>query len=333
MIRSSGAFALLTMSAVWLGGSIARSADMVPAPTKQELVSLPSMATEEERQLDTPSVRQRHRWVWDSLLALRYNPRGAIARVRAGYRMQLWDRPGVLYEQSFASLKGAVDLTPAYARVGGVLELQPIAALRLWARYDYVSSFGDFSYTQSFDDPRADHSDTTVQRQSDRDYATKGGQVTLAALLQLKFGPIAARTQFEAAHGWLDIHAGDRVFYDGYFDTLFPNGGWGAVSETDLLYLHDSGFKLMLRYSYSHVFYRSRDYALQPEQQPNSPTHRLGPALLYTFFEDRPGAAYDAPTVAFLSQWWLGHRYRTGADSDPALPFMLLVFMQRGDLL
>jgi hypothetical protein len=318
-----------------------------PSAARDELPSLSSMAAPmqasqmQAMQLSARTAappRKRHRWVWDSLLALRYNPRGAIARVRAGYRLQLWDRPGILFERSFASLKAAVDITPAYARVGGVLELQPLAALRLWARYDHVASFGAFSYTQSFDDPRRDHSDSAVQALSDSDYATKGEQLTVGTLLQMKVGDFAARSQLEAMHGSFDLRPGHRVFYDGYLDTLFPNGGWGLVNDSDLLYLHDSGFKLMLRYTYNHVLYRADHYAelaapmLHSAGVANSPTHRLGPVLLYTFLEDGSGTHYDAPTVAFLAQWWIRHRYRTGADTAAAMPFMLLVLLQRGDL-
>jgi len=279
----------------------------------------------------------RHRWVWDSLAALRLNPRGAIVRVRSGYQLRLWDTPGLLFQDAFIGAKAVADFTPAYTRLGGVVEWQPLAVLRLWAQYEFVGSHGVFSYTQSFPRPSAEHSDTLTQEQSDRTYATTGEQMTLGALARAKYGSWVARSQLEAVHASLSLQPGDTTFYDGYFDTLFPNGGWALGSDTDLIYLFDSGFKLALRYTYNHAFYRGvhdrGDGSTESPVNINTPTHRLGPAVLYTFFKDPEGALYNEPTLAILAQWWIRHRYRTGADSHAAVPFMLAVLLQRGDFM
>jgi len=299
-------------------------------------------ASADDQREDLPAPRheephKRHTWVWDSLSALRLNPKGAIARVRSGYRIQLWDRPGLLYEESFGSAKVAADLTPAYVRFGGEVELQPIAALRLWARYDYLRSFGNFSYTQSYSSPNADYSDSASSEVVP--YGTEGEQLTVGGYLQGKLRHFAARTQLEGTFARLDLasHDGvrDTVFYDGWVDTVVPNGGWSIMSETDLVWLVDSSLMLSLRYSFAHVFYRDSDFSDPAEQREhdNTPWHRLGPVIHYTLFDVLPVKRKYAPSVALLAQWWLKHRFRAGQDSHQAIPFMLLVLFQQGEFL
>ncbi|MEZ4438949.1 MAG: hypothetical protein R3B72_07660 [Polyangiaceae bacterium] len=62
--------------------------------------------------------------------------------------------------------------------------------------------------------------------------------------------------------------------------------------------------------------------------------------MLYKFFEDDPPSMWNAPTVGLLAQWWLQHRYRTGQPPaggledrsvSQALPYILLLFIQKGD--
>ena len=119
--------------------------------------------------------RQRHRWVWDNLTAGRINPLGATNRFRTGYRLQLSNRRGVLYEESFVAAKLHAELTPALARLGGRLELQPLAILNLSMQLDHVGGFGTFNFVRGYADPTDDYSDASVRESREQNRAVHLG--------------------------------------------------------------------------------------------------------------------------------------------------------------
>ncbi len=45
------------------------------------------------------------------------------------------------------------------------------------------------------------------------------------------------------------------------------------------------------------------------------------------------GAKFNTPTVFVLVQWYLKHRFRTGADTSQALPLIGVGFQMTGDFL
>ena len=85
------------------------------------------------------------------------------------------------------------------------------------------------------------------------------------------------------------------------------------------MWLFDFGLTVGARHTLTHAFYRQQHFRFgEPVSQPNGPTHRVGPAVLYTFF-DRPGAAFNKPTIIVLAQWWVRHRWRTGEVGSDAV--------------
>jgi hypothetical protein len=62
------------------------------------------------------------------------------------------------------------------------------------------------------------------------------------------------------------------------------------------------------------------------------PQTRLGPLIAYTFYEDE-GALVDRPTLFFLANWWLNHRFRTGLDTPQALPMIAVALQVQGDFI
>ena len=235
-----------------------------------------------------------------------------------------------MFERSFAAIKAAADLTPAYTKLGGMIELQPLAILNLSARYDFVGNFGMFDQVQSFKTPAADFSDTALGQGADN-YSTTGESVTLSALLQVKLGAIALRNKLRAHRMRMNLEEGDRFFYNSTLDVLHPNGDWALTNDVDLLYLTSFGLKIGARYTFTRVLYRDEDEAAA-EANNATPSHRVGPAVAYTFFNDPAPARFASSTIALLGQWWAKHPYRTGADTSAAIPYLLLAFVQKGDL-
>jgi hypothetical protein len=280
----------------------------------------------------------RHRLVYRNLLAVRLNPLGLLDDARLSYRYRLYRSESLLLRDNFVSVGLAPAFSPAYAKLGVVAELQPLSILQLWGMYELIGTFGTFRQLQSFPSAGSNFSDTELYARDAlpsgdalRPYATTGSQLTLGATLQLKVGPVVARSLFRMVRPDMALRTGDSVFYDITNDVLAPNRGWYLLNDTDVLYQTGRGLTVGLRWASSHAFYGAEHFT--PELQTALPTtHRLGPVVAYTFAE-QDGARFNAPTVLLLVNWWLTHRYRTGVDSPQAFPYLALGFSFSGDLL
>ena len=282
-----------------------------------------------------PPLAPKHRLVYKNLFAARYNPLGLVNENAMGWAMRLYDKRGTLWEPAYLGAKLHTFVTPAYTRFGPQLEFSPLAILNLSATYDFIGYYGTFNQMQSFGTPAAEYSDTQLEANDEEgaSYPTYGSMVTLSALLQAKAGPIAVRDNFKAYYTDFKLRDGGNVFYDQTLDILTPDRGWSMTNDLDLLVLFNNGLKLGARYTVTHAVYKERHFqAGEPVTQPNGPTHRIGPAILYTFW-NRPEKRFNKPTLIVLTQWWVRHRYRTGVDVSGAVPYIVLGFLFEGDLL
>jgi len=290
---------------------------------------------------------QRHRLVYKNLTALRYNPLGFVNELSIGYRLQLIDKNTTLFKESFVALKAHTFVNPAFGRVGPMLEIQPLALLNFYVIYNAVGYFKTFDQMQTFQSPAATYDDSTLEARTDQRYPGMGQMVTISAMLQAKAGRVAIRDNVKAY--WTDFAMkkdprtgrADTVYYDQTLDILQPDRGWVLTNDADALYLFDWGLKLGARYTYTHAFY-DRDMYLPGESRVNrNNTHRVGPAILYSPPKWRAKAAkrtglsrkrWYNPTAFLLMQWWAQHRWRTGEDVSPGMPYILLGFTFEGDI-
>lgn len=285
-------------------------------------------------------TRPRHRWIWRNLFAGRINPLGLVNRFQTGWRVQLLDKPGPLYDESQASLLLHTGISPAWTHVGTRIEFQPLSVIRFGMTYAFVGAHGIFDFAQPFDSPDEEFDDDTLDDRSDLNTTSTGHYLEPGVLLQAKVGPIAVRNEVKGTFRSMRELGRDQYFWDTVLDVMFPNNGWALTNDADLLYLFDFGLTVGARWTYTDVFYGDEVDLSGPAGR-NAPTHRLGPAVLYKFFEDDPPSLWNAPTVGVLAQWWLQHRYRTGEPPDDpsledrsttqALPYILLLFTQKGD--
>ncbi len=278
----------------------------------------------------------KYRIAYSNLTAIRVNPLGLENRTTVGYEQRLWNDPGVLTRDAYVGLKLAPILNPALVRLGAQIEVKPAAVLALRAGMFFKGWFGSFQQLDAFATPTAEHCDDCMKDHAEAGTtvgATTGFESELGALAQVKVGPIALR--HDAAFFYADADTpGAAVHYDSRLDMLVPDAGYSTTQDTDLLYVTDFGLAAGARFSAIHAFYRDTDYLPgEATENPNTPALRLGPAIAYTFFEE-PGASFDKPTLILLSQWWLEHRYRTGAadGSSQALPYIALAFRFEGRL-
>lgn len=291
-----------------------------------------SVASAQGADAPLPQERLVHR----SLLVARYNPLGLIYEGRIGYRRLLYPSGSAALRDNFVGVGLAPSLSPAFGRVGAVVEVQPASVLNLWGMYEVIGYFGSFDHLQSFPTSDANHADSFLA--GDRvpldvpepaPYSTTGTQLTLGATLQAKVGPVAARSQARFIRPDVDLKDGDRYYYDVLHDVLAEDGGWFLTQDLDVLYQTDFGLNAGVRWNVTHAFYGEGAGAANP----NTPTHRVGPLLAYTFWSKGGNARFDTPTVIFIANWWLQHRYRTGEDASRALPYLALGFAFTGDLL
>lgn len=270
-----------------------------------------------------------HRWIYHNLTAVRLNPLGLTNRFRTGYRGQLSHRPEQVFNDSYASVQLDTEITPAFGYVGGRFEVQPAAILNFWASYGMIGSFGTFSTTRSFPDAQQDYSDDTLKASRDQDYSSLGHKAVVSGLFQVGIGGLAMRNNIKGTFMSMDLHDGDRVFYDASLDVLVPNSGWVITNDADLLILTDFDLIVGVRHTFTAALYRQDQLA--GADNANTPHHRVGPAIIYSFFDDGIGSDWNKPSLVLLAQWWMKHRYRTG--DQPALPYIVLGFSQQGDFM
>lgn len=277
----------------------------------------------------------KNRLVYTNILAFRYNPLGLEERLWIGWQHRLTDRTDPLWNQANIAILFNPMVTPALARVGATLQVQPLSILRLRATYGYFAWFGNFQYMASFESPHEDHAPSTLdmRQEAGQNYATHGQQVELDALFQIKVKKFALRNDAQAFWNKQKLQGQDDVFYDIRIDAMVPNRGWALVNDTDLLFVTDFGLAAGVRGTLTKAFFPDRVYEQgDPLEDPNGAMYRVGPMLAYSFF-DRPGSKFNKPTLVLIPQWNVLHRYRTGQDTHAAIPTLVLAFGFGGQLM
>ncbi len=282
----------------------------------------------------------QHRLVHRNTISARVNPLGLLYEGRLMYRFRLYESPSMALRDNFIGLGAMAILSPAFAEIGPYIEFQPLTVLGFWATYMYSQYFRTFGLFQSFPSPNSNFSDTEIRRLADlprtdaqANYVTGGGQLIIGADFQVKVWQIMLRSKARLVRSSYRMRAGDTVFYEQFYDVLAPNNGWFLTNDADLLWQRDdSKLFIGLRYTATTAFYEGRQYLGGEEQTNLNAMHRVGPFAAYTF-RIQDGAAFNSPTVFLLAQWWLVHRYRTGAVSTQALPLLGVGFQVSGDLI
>ncbi|MCA9643007.1 MAG: hypothetical protein KC492_20055, partial [Myxococcales bacterium] len=275
----------------------------------------------------------KHQLFYQNLTAARLNPLGLQNMFELDWRHRLYD-PGdsLIKSQNFWALSVNPILTPGLMRLGVGAKIQPLAILKLEVKWEYLNYFGNFDLVQSYGDGGADFSDSALKDGGDAglNYATDGWQLTLDVEARAKVGPFVVRNRFKAAYLEVALKGGDELYYEQYFDLLLPKAGWFFTNDLDALVFVNKHLIVGARWAFMDVAYP--DAALvDANAKKNAPTHRLGPLIAYTFFDD-PGASFNKPTILLLVNWYLKHRWRTGEDVSQALPYFVLGFAFSGDL-
>lgn len=255
----------------------------------------------------------------------RVNPLGLIDVFRLGVRRRLSGSDSLLLKDTSAFAGLSILATPAFARVGGTVEVQPLSVLRLFGGADAGGWFGTFDQVASFADTTSAYDDRTLSDlgASGQTAATTGSSVWGGVTLLAAAGPAVVRSTTQVIRYDLDLPSGRVGFYDQYWDRLAPDGGAQILQDNDLLVLAGPA-----RAGLRHTF--SDDLTGAPGDG-GMAHHRLGPLLAWQL-SDRTVGPSIAPTAFVIAQWWLRHPYRTGAEQPAALPLIALGFSLQGDL-
>lgn len=276
---------------------------------------------------------KKHRILYRSLTALQWNPLGIQTDLWLGYRYRLYAHENPAFRDNFIGPTAILRVNPAFMRIGAGIELQPLTVLTLRAQYEHRAYFGSVGMMQSFASPASEHGDAEIRRrgQEEENYAGTGHQFILQAVLRAKVGPIAVLNDFAYHHFKMNLWHGDRVFYVSLFDTLAPGSGGVLNNSAHLLWVTKIGWIFGVRYTVSEALYSDEDMAAGGlEENPNTPSHRVGPMICYAF--QGTGADWKSPTLVFILNWWVKHRYRAGQEVNQAVPYGVLAFQFTGDL-
>jgi hypothetical protein len=197
-----------------------------------------------------------------------------------------------------------------------------------------VGFFGTQGYLQSRASPNADYSDTVLKagKEAEAFYSASGSRLAIEPFVQVKVGPIAVRNRFALEYLRMGLRDEDTVWYEATLDTLVPGKGLTYANDLDVLFLGLPPLVLGARHSLVKPVYSSRQLADGEALAVNNGHHRLGLLAAYVFY-DEGYTAFNKPAIILNVAWYLKHRYRTGADVNRAMPYIVLGFAFQSDLL
>ena len=279
------------------------------------------------------------RLVLTSFGAIRGNPLGLSVEGRLSLRQRLYASDELALRDNFAAIGVQGALSPATARLGLLGQVQPLTVLALYASAEAIAYFGTFDILQSYSSANANWgtnaSDAIAKLPADdprRAYSTTALQLTFGAKLQLKVGPFALSNGTELVRSAASIRDGDRVYLDPTLAALVPQKGFTLTDDLDVLWLDGKGLVAGVRTSLLHPFFGDRHFAPGEAHFDDANQLRSGPLVAYRFFKD-DGKVFNAPTLFVLCNWYLQHRYRTGAEVSQAIPYLAVGFGFFGDLI
>jgi hypothetical protein len=263
----------------------------------------------------------------------RINPLGIEDHLYIGLQGGLYDAKHVALRDNYLNGSVIIKASPSSLKVGPSIELQPLSVLNLRFSAEVARWFGVFTTFQSFGSALDDYSDTALFRlaQNGDIYATTEIHLSFAPRLQVKFGPIVVRDQLSIDYYNATLRPGDTVFYESTGDTLLEPGGIEISNTADVLYSIDKYRMFVgLEHALFQPFYSDHAYRPgEPHINPNG-NQRLVAMGVWTFYQ-RPKQVVNMMTLIVQAGFYLQHRYRTGADVNEGVPYLLGGFAFQAD--
>jgi hypothetical protein len=262
------------------------------------------------------------------LFAGRYNPLGLELQNRVMLQKRLLHSDSLLLRDTFVAGGLGLRVSPAFVKVGPVVELQPVAMLHVRAGYEYIRFFRGFNYLQSFPSPLVDVSDDALEARKDAAYAAPAHHLFVEPTLQAKVGHVVVRSKLLFERFDMDLQSGDAVFFDPTQDALLAPRGTVLSNDSDVLWM---GERLVAGVRFSGVWPRYADADFGPGGRPagfeGNTQLRVGPLVAYAL-STTERTRFNRPTLLAIAGWHLKHPSREGG-----LPYLVLGFAFNSDLL
>ena len=230
--------------------------------------------------------------------------------------------PSLSYRLEFSSAQVGISIRPLISitqfRPGLDLEISPFPYLKILAGYErayYLQSLFTFRNASS------DWSDGSRSRSSGISARADFFHASLHAKIPIK--SFIFRNQFKLSYAKFDVQGNDEIVYDELLDIPLPIEGLSYTNEFDALYVPNSKWIFGLRYTTSKALV---------DEDPNGSTHRVGPLVSHVFYA-KHGALVDSISGFILLNWYIKHRFRTGLEVSPLLPYSAIGFTVTGTFL
>jgi hypothetical protein len=298
----------------------------------------------------------RTRILLRNLVMGRYNPMGLVNQTRIGVQRVLYRQSSPLLRQNFAFAGALLKFTPTSSQIGGVVELAPVSVFRVQSTLEWIHYYRVLDSFQSFGGAEDDYSDGAIAaRTADKlTYASSGLCLTLSPVVQFRW-PVGnsggnGESRFYLAvrnvlsmmvHRMHTIRsdradgARDPVWYSSALDTLVPAHGWTLQNRLEILLQTRHRFWMGVSFTVVHPLYSRSSFrtpAAANAYHNDNGHQRLGPLFVYRFF-DRAFTRFNQPTILVIANWYLSHRWKDGAETSRAIPYVLIGFSFQMDLL
>jgi hypothetical protein len=339
--RLSAALLAFALS-IWAFGARAQDASSSGTPTTTPSAPVASASPTPpptnpppDQSTDTlvPDVHQG--FVYRSITMAKYNPLGLSTWERIGYTKPLYaGTQNILLQGSYVGAHVVGTGTPAYGRIGGRVDVQPLSILQLFAACEFVGFFGTFDSIASFPNVAGDFSNKhqSALGTAGLTYPTTEMVVTLEPVLQARVGPIIFYSDTNFIYLDIALRPGDQTYYDLTLSVLAPRRGWVVTNDTNLNWATKFGMQIGVRGSVVYSAFTSDQIGPGNNERAGevTPVFSLGPTLTYVFSSHN--THFIEPTVFMVAQWWLRDPYRSGQETSEGLPYLDAGFSFRGEL-
>lgn len=169
-------------------------------------------------------------------LGAQLNPAGLRFELGVAWKWRLFSSTSALLDGAHVALGVTDQLSPAYDRLQGWVELSPLSVLDIRAGAEGVGYFGTFGNLVGFPGYDSDFSDDAREAIEDQAVARIGRRFYVSPALKFRAGRLSFRAG--ADFEWWKVHDAPReVFYEPFRGTLLSADGDSLVSGSNVLLL------------------------------------------------------------------------------------------------
>ena len=161
-------------------------------------------------------------------------PAGVDLSGEAWYRYIYRRDPSRLWDGLYVQGGGALDINPAYGRIGAYVEWMPVAILQLRAQIDRYAFFGSSGSLLIYPDTNAPFGSGDYRDHRGQEVSDQADRFVLQPTLQVSIGPYVLVNQ--STYALYDFKRDGPYFWDQEYDTLLQRHDRLYADDLSLLY-------------------------------------------------------------------------------------------------